>query len=69
MDFNEINTLLSIVHMANDVDPWYGEQARRRLNEIKSAATKPVEKPIYSRPDSSAAPKSIPTSAIGERKI
>lgn len=66
MDFNEINTLLSIVHMANDVDPWYGGQARRRLNEIKAAATKPVVNPV---PRTAPQPAAIPTSVVGERKI
>lgn len=60
MDFGEINTLLSIVHMSNDVDPWFGDQARRRLNEIKAAATKPEPKPQ---------PRAIPTSVVGERKL
>lgn len=64
MDFNEINTLLSIVHMSNDVDSWFGDQARRRLNQIKAAATKPAAAPAP-RQTSSA----ILTSVVGERKL
>lgn len=42
MDFNEVSMLLGIVHASQDVDPFFGQEARKRLNEIKAEATRPM---------------------------
>ena len=42
MDWNHIALLLGIVHSAQEVEPWFGQEAKKELNRIKAAATKPA---------------------------
>jgi len=42
MDWNHIGLLLGVIHASQEVDPWFGQEARKELMKIKAAATKPT---------------------------
>ena len=42
MDFNYISLLLGVIHASQEVDPWFGQEARKELMKIKAEHTKPA---------------------------
>ena len=55
MDWQYISLLLGIIHASQEVDPWFGQEARKELNRIKAEATRPAAPVTVSD-----GPKSVP---------